>query len=147
MPAISFVLLLALLFFPHFQSGTANVTSSLANLDKGPSGRHIMWGHGRLQYVVFENRQFFKLDDEGSILHDTGAIYDKSSIKAIFMYYESLKFDKLLVNNQQGFYYIIKCVTTKSSHQVAWSNPDQLGKKYKNKIPDFYKTLMSFVTN
>ncbi len=112
-----------------------------------PSGLSIMWGRGGFQYIIYENKQFFKLDTDGNAIESSGTLFDKKSVKDLFSHLESLKFDKCFSNNQDGDYYVIKVSSTAGEHQVAWVVPDDLGKKYNYRIPDFYAELMSFVRN
>lgn len=111
------------------------------------SGRSIMWGSGGFQYILYENRQFFKLDADGITIQSSGTLFDKKSVKDVFSRLDAIKFDKCFSNNQNGEYFVIKVISTEGEHQVAWTQPEELGKKYNYRVPGLYSELMTFVRN
>lgn len=105
-------------------------------------GRQFKFGRGGFEWVIYENRQVYKLDEEG--YHDErGAMFDKKSIKDLFNYFDGLKFHKIYCNKQAGDYWVIKYISPEETLQVAWVDPSELGKA-RHRIIYFYSMLVDF---
>jgi hypothetical protein len=128
-------LLLTFIVFTCFFAGTTTECAA-------QKGRHIKWGRGGLHWVIYENRQVYRLDMEGQQTGQ-GGMWDKRGVESLFDDFDRLKFEKIISNNRSGDFYMIKYISTKGNHQVAWVDPSDLGKK-KHSIIYFYGMLKEF---